>query len=254
VVVCRLLFFCHKGLFLFPHTYDGQLSLSLSVSLFLCLSLCLSLSLSLSLSLYFLSAPQPENILLTSDSDDTSIKLCDFSVSKRFTGHRSLRTGCGSPHYVAPEVLRNDPYGPECDVWSLGVVAYTLLCGYLPFDSADEENDAAIFDAILTARFEFDAPFWDDVSAEARDFVTRVFVVDQEQRPDAAELLQHAWISSHNNNQVDLTGDLTSSIDRLRATEQRRRANHRLRAVGNAITAVNWLRKKSSKADLLGNE
>ena len=70
----------------------------------------------------------------------------------------------------------------------------------------------------------------------------------------AAELLQHAWISSHNNNQVDLTGDLTSSIDRLRATEQRRRANHRLRAVGNAITAVNWLRKKSSKADLLGNE
>lgn len=189
---------------------------------------------------------QPENILLTSGSDDTSIKLCDFSVSKRFDDHHKLRTGCGSPHYVAPEILRNDPYGSECDVWSLGVVTFTLLCGYLPFDSEDEMNDTRLFESILMARFEFDAPFWDDISSEAKDFISRVFVVDQAQRPSAAELLNHPWISS-TNNQLDLTGDLTSSIDRLRATEQRRRG-HRLRAVGNAIAAVHWLRKQTRDA------
>lgn len=141
--------------------------------------------------------------------------------------------------------MRKDSYGPKCDVWSLGVVTFTLLCGYLPFDTDDESNDAEIFKAILTANFEFDAPFWDDVSDHAKDFVRRTLVVDQLERPSASELLSHEWIIS-NNNQVDLTSDLTSSIGRLRKTEERRRGN-RMRAAGNAITVVNWLRKKHEK-------
>lgn len=74
----------------------------------------------------------------------------------------------GTPGYVAPEVLAQKPYGKSVDVWSIGVIAYILLCGYPPFY---DENDANLFAQILKGDFEFDSPYWDDISDSAKDFI-----------------------------------------------------------------------------------
>lgn len=136
---------------------------------------------------------KPENILLRSRDDDYSIVLCDFGISKRVrgVGDNSLRTGCGSPHYVAPEVVRGEEYGSKCDVWSLGVVMFTLLCGFLPFD---DDNESVLLSHIAAAEYEFEAPYWDNVSEVAKDMIRGIFVVDPDQRPMAAQLMESPWM------------------------------------------------------------
>lgn len=79
--------------------------------------------------------------------------------------------------YVAPEVLAQKPYGKAVDVWSLGVISYILLCGYPPFY---DENDANLFAQILKGEFEFDSPYWDEISDSAKDFIRNLMCVDVE--------------------------------------------------------------------------
>lgn len=78
---------------------------------------------------------------------------------------------------MAPEVLAQKPYGKAVDVWSLGVISYILLCGYPPFY---DENDANLFAQILQGEFEFDSPYWDEISDSAKDFIRHLMCVDVE--------------------------------------------------------------------------
>ena len=84
------------------------------------------------------------------ESEDAPIKITDFGLSKIFAddlaGEVVMKTACGTPGYVAPEVLAQKPYGKAVDVWSIGVISYILLCGYPPFY---DENDANLFAQIL---------------------------------------------------------------------------------------------------------
>lgn len=117
--------------------------------------------------------------------------ISDFGLSK-MEDSGIMATACGTPGYVAPEVLAQKPYGKAVDVWSIGVISYILLCGYPPFY---DENDANLFAQILKGEFEFDSPYWDDISSEAKEFIRQLMCVDVDRRLSCESALQHAWIT-----------------------------------------------------------
>ncbi|CAG0897641.1 unnamed protein product, partial [Cyprideis torosa] len=90
-----------------------------------------------------------------------------------------------------PEVLAQKPYGKAVDVWSIGVIAYILLCGYPPFY---DENDCNLFAQIIKGDFEFDSPYWDDISDLAKDFISHLMCVDVTKRLTCKQALAHSWI------------------------------------------------------------
>ena len=101
-----------------------------------------------------------------------------------------MNTKVGTPYYVAPEVL-NREYTKSCDIWSIGVITYILLCGYPPFYG---DTDNQIFDSVRTGRFDFPSPDWDEISDSAKDFIKGMLERDPTKRGSAAELLEHPWI------------------------------------------------------------
>ncbi|XP_042215656.1 calcium/calmodulin-dependent protein kinase type 1-like [Homarus americanus] len=136
---------------------------------------------------------KPENLLYFSQDEDSKIMISDFGLSK-MEDSGIMATACGTPGYVAPEVLAQKPYGKAVDVWSIGVIAYILLCGYPPFY---DENDANLFAQILKGEFEFDSPYWDEISDSAKDFIRQLMCVDVEKRYTCKQSLNHPWISGN---------------------------------------------------------
>jgi len=134
---------------------------------------------------------KPENLLYYSPDPDSKIMISDFGLSK-MEESGVMATACGTPGYVAPEVLAQKPYGKAVDVWSIGVISYILLCGYPPFY---DENDANLFAQILKGEFEFDSPYWDDISEEAKDFIRSLMCVNVEHRLTCEAALEHCWIT-----------------------------------------------------------
>merc|ERR1712079_766196 len=134
---------------------------------------------------------KPENLLYYSADPDSKIMISDFGLSK-MEESGVMATACGTPGYVAPEVLAQKPYGKAVDVWSICVISYILLCGYPPFY---DENDANLFAQILKGEFEFDSPYWDDISSEAKEFIRQLMCVDVDRRLSCESALQHAWIT-----------------------------------------------------------
>jgi len=134
---------------------------------------------------------KPENLLYYSPDVESKIMISDFGLSK-MEESGVMATACGTPGYVAPEVLAQKPYGKAVDVWSIGVISYILLCGYPPFY---DENDANLFAQILKGEFEFDSPYWDDISDEAKDFIRSLMCVNVEHRLTCHTALEHCWIT-----------------------------------------------------------
>jgi len=134
---------------------------------------------------------KPEN-LLCSGPDSNVIKVTDFGLSKDF-GKASLKTSCGTPDYVAPEVLKGNPYDNSVDIWSIGVICYILLCGFPPFYG---NTDQQIFEKIMKATYDFPSPDWDDITDDAKEFIQAILVLEPHERPTALECLQAPWIVS----------------------------------------------------------
>jgi serine/threonine-protein kinase Chk2 len=134
---------------------------------------------------------KPENILMASKDDDVDIKVSDFGLSKVVGEDQLMKTLCGTPQYLAPEVFEKREgnsagYSKAVDVWSMGVILYILLCGYPPFDAND-------FDKIRNAQYNFNHKMWNKVSAEAKDLVTRMLTADPAARISVPDILQHPW-------------------------------------------------------------
>jgi calcium/calmodulin-dependent protein kinase I len=135
---------------------------------------------------------KPENLLLKRADNDLEIAIADFGLSKIVGQQMMMQTACGTPSYVAPEVLNASGYGKEVDMWSIGVITYILLCGFPPFygDTVPE-----IFEQIMEANFDYPEEYWGTVSKEAKDFINKLLVVDSDKRLTASDALRHPWLS-----------------------------------------------------------
>ncbi|KAM0970660.1 hypothetical protein FF1_018707 [Malus domestica] len=143
---------------------------------------------------------KPENFLFTSKDEDSQLKAIDFGLSDFVKPDERLNDIVGSAYYVAPEVLHRS-YATEADVWSVGVIAYILLCGSRPFWARTESG---IFRAVLKADPSFDELPWPSLSTEARDFVKRLLNKDPRKRMTAAQALCHPWLKNSNDIKVPL--------------------------------------------------
>ncbi|CAN1343657.1 CDPK-related kinase 5 [Linum perenne] len=143
---------------------------------------------------------KPENFLFSTKDEDSQLKAIDFGLSDFVKPDERLNDIVGSAYYVAPEVLHRS-YSTEADVWSIGVIAYILLCGSRPFWARTESG---IFRAVLKADPSFDEAPWPSLSPEARDFVKRLLNKDPRKRLTAAQALSHPWIKDSNDVKVPL--------------------------------------------------
>lgn len=138
---------------------------------------------------------KPENILYF-DKEQTVIKIMDFGLARVLDSNDvTLMTRCGTLHYVAPEVLsRQQGYNNKCDMWSLGVVTYVLLCGYLPFYQEDRATTARL---IRLGRYEYDPEEWSAITENAKDLIDNLILIDVDKRFSADQVLKHPWITGH---------------------------------------------------------
>ncbi|XP_062211374.1 calcium/calmodulin-dependent serine/threonine-protein kinase 1 [Phragmites australis] len=143
---------------------------------------------------------KPENFLFMSKDENSALKVIDFGLSDFVKPDERLNDIVGSAYYVAPEVLHRS-YGSEADMWSIGVIAYILLCGSRPFWARTESG---IFRAVLKAEPSFDEAPWPTHSAEAKDFVRRLLSKDYRKRMTAAQALCHPWIRSTREVKINL--------------------------------------------------
>lgn len=136
---------------------------------------------------------KPENFLFSSEDENSTLKAIDFGLSDYVKPDERLNDIVGSAYYVAPEVLHRS-YGTEADMWSIGVIAYILLCGSRPFWARTESG---IFRAVLKADPSFDEAPWPSLSTDAKDFVKRLLNKDYRKRLTAAQALSHPWLVNH---------------------------------------------------------
>ena len=129
---------------------------------------------------------KPENIML---SQNDELKLIDFGLSKRQEGNKKLKTIAGTPYYMAPEVLEGQ-YDSKCDTWSLGVLLYVFMSGYLPFQG---ENRNDVFYKIQNGKYHFNHAEFKEVSPEVIDLIQKLLVVNPKDRLSAGDALKHKW-------------------------------------------------------------
>jgi serine/threonine protein kinase len=138
---------------------------------------------------------KPENLLLTiNDPEQAIVKISDFGLARYINPTENVlaQTTCGTPGYVAPEVLEKKPYDYRCDYWSLAVVMFIMLSGTPPFY---HEDNFELFDIIKQGDYNFEAAAWKTTSEEAKDLIRRLLVVDPESRITRDEIRTHPWIT-----------------------------------------------------------
>lgn len=173
---------------------------------------------------------KPENLLLRSADNDHEVKIADFGFAKKVLKPKSLVTQCGTPGYVAPEILEGTPYDTQADMWSVGVILYILLGGYPPFMDA---NQRELFRKIRHADYEFHNEYWDAVSLEAKGLIASLLVVNPDHRLNAPQALHHKWMLKTDE---DLSGaSLEKNLDELKNFNAKRQ----FKSCVSAVMAMN---------------
>ncbi|KAF3697310.1 Calcium/calmodulin-dependent protein kinase type 1G [Channa argus] len=175
---------------------------------------------------------KPENILYYSQEENSKIMISDFGLSK-MVDNGIMSTACGTPGYVAPEVLAQKPYSNAVDCWSTGVITYILLCGYPPFY---EESETRLFAKIMKAQYEFDSPFWDDISESAKDFIRNMMQKNPNMRYTTEQALRHPWIIGKTARSQDIYYSVSVQI-------QKNFAKSKWKQAFNAAIAISHMKK-----------
>lgn len=118
------------------------------------------------------------------------IKIADFGLSKVVWDSQTM-TPCGTVGYTAPEIVKDERYSKSVDMWALGCVLYTLLCGFPPFY---DESIQVLTEKVARGQYTFLSPWWDDISHQAQDLVSHLLTVDPTRRYTIQEFLEHPWI------------------------------------------------------------
>ncbi|GMH39142.1 hypothetical protein BSKO_07040 [Bryopsis sp. KO-2023] len=175
-----------------------------------------------------------ENLLLTTKDDITNIKIVDFGLAKLASAPgKCMDTVCGTPQYVAPEVIQSAEgaaYDERVDLWSAGVILFILLGGYPPFH---DESEAVMFKLIRKGKFSFNQSVWKNISACAKDLICGLLKANPAQRATAKEALNHEWI----------TGDVSSQP--LEATRENLKKTYqkKFRKAVNVIVTINKMKR-----------
>ncbi|CAB1354087.1 unnamed protein product [Coregonus sp. 'balchen'] len=175
---------------------------------------------------------KPENLLYFNSDENSKIMISDFGLSK-MSDHGVMSTACGTPGYVAPEVLAQKPYNKAVDCWSIGVITYILLCGYPPFF---EDNETRLFSKIMRADYAFHSPFWDNISESAKDFIRNMMQKHPKKRFSTEQALRHPWIIGKTARDQDIYESVSIQI-------QRNFAKSKWRQAFNATAAINHMKK-----------
>ncbi|XP_075430266.1 caM kinase-like vesicle-associated protein isoform X2 [Ascaphus truei] len=157
-----------------------------------------------------------ENLLYFNRLKNSKIVISDFHLAKLETS--LIKEPCGTPEYLAPEVVARQRYGRPVDCWAIGVIMYILLSGNPPFYDETEEDyeshDKILFRKILHGDYEFDSPYWDDISPAAKDLVTRLMEVEQDQRVTAADAISHEWVSGNAASDKNIKDGVCAQIEK----------------------------------------
>lgn len=136
--------------------------------------------------------------LMFSDRECTILKLIDFGFAKFFKkGQTKFKEILGSPMYMAPEIVRQDQYNEKCDIWSCGILCYTMLSGSMPYKINEEDSVELLFELIKSKKFskdDFLRPEWNHISDEAKNFTLSLLQSDPKMRKSAADALNDPWI------------------------------------------------------------
>ena len=136
---------------------------------------------------------KPENLLYLTTEPNSSLVLADFGIAKMLDSKDGvLSTMAGSFGYAAPEIMLKQGHGKPVDMWSLGVITYTLLCGYSPFRS---ENVADLVDECQSGNIVFHGRYWKDVSQEAKEFIVKLLQPEPSRRLTSEQALDDVWLS-----------------------------------------------------------
>ncbi|KAI9271966.1 kinase-like domain-containing protein [Sporodiniella umbellata] len=175
---------------------------------------------------------KPENLLFkTTEGDDLAI--CDFGIAISSLGNDSLlKKVYGSPGYIAPEVLNHQNFGTPVDLWAVGVITYTLLCGYMPFQAQDTTE---LLNDIKHARYDFHERYWRNISSKAKDFIQRILTLDENARLTAEGALEHIWMTSEDIQDIDILNTVRENFNPRR----------KLKSAVNAVKVMNRLKKDS---------
>jgi len=174
---------------------------------------------------------KPNNLLLTSDDDDVTVKLGDFGFATRVYEPASLTKQCGTPFFVAPEILMRSPYDQQSDMWSCGVIMFLLLGGDLPFSG---RNQKELFRSIVFGKYEFEGDGWAHISEQAKDLVKQLLVPDPSQRLTSHEAMASPWMRQRGNMLIE--NHLKFTSQRLKGFNARMKLKASMLAVSSVVS------------------
>ncbi|KAG0203742.1 hypothetical protein BGX28_004090 [Mortierella sp. GBA30] len=186
---------------------------------------------------------KPENLLFHDKTENSRLMITDFGLSKVLTsGNDVLMTACGTPGYVAPEVLEEIGHGKPVDMWSVGVIAYTLLCGYTPFWGEDQPS---LFENIISGEYQYEEDYWKDISPLAKSFIDSLLVTQAARRPTATQALSHPWFRAMLDQDLSAPASPADSVNLLPAMRKNFNARNVFK---KAVRAVGILRRMQASS------